>query len=106
MIVKTDEQGFKKITQSGSVSLIKFTADWCRYCKLIQPMLNQLSQELENKAIVAEVDVDECGELASQYGVMAIPTIIVFKDGKEVKRMVNVTNKAEYIKAVDELLAQ
>ena len=103
MIIEANSSSFEQLIGKG-ITLVKFTADWCTYCRMIEPMLQQLAQELDGKATVAELNTDYNSELTASYDVMAIPTVIIFKDGKEMKRMVNVQNKEEYLRVVDELL--
>lgn len=103
MIIEANSSSFEQLIGKG-ITLVKFTADWCTYCRMIEPMLQQLAQELDGKATVAELNTDDNSELTASYDVMAIPTVIIFKDGKEMKRMVNVQNKEEYLRVVDELL--
>lgn len=62
--------------------LVDFYAEWCGPCKLAAPIIDKLSGELAEKITIAKVDVDSNNELAAQYGVMSIPTVIVFSDGK------------------------
>lgn len=78
---------FEAITKEGVV-LVDFYADWCGPCKMIGPVLEELSGEYEGKAEIIKVNVDNENELASAYGVMSIPNLILFKDGKPVKQVV------------------
>ena len=94
------EANFKDSTSSG-VTLVDFWAEWCGPCKMIAPAIEELAKEYEGRANVGKVDVDEAGELAQDFGVSSIPTLIVLKDGAEVKRFVGVTPIAELRKAID-----
>lgn len=98
------EDNFKSGVASG-VSLIDFWAEWCGPCKMIAPDIEKLAVEYAGKANVGKVDVDEAGGLAQDYGVSSIPTLIVIKDGAEVKRFVGVTKIDELRKAIDAALA-
>jgi thioredoxin 1 len=98
------EANFKSSVASG-VTLVDFWAEWCGPCKMIAPAIEELAQEYEGKANIGKVDVDEAGELAQEYGVSSIPTLIVLKDGQEVKRFVGVTPVAELRKALDAALS-
>ena len=93
-----NEQSFAQETGSG-VSLVDFWAEWCGPCRMMGPIIDQVAAEYEGKALVAKVDVDECQNIAVKLGVNSIPTLIVFKDGAEVKRFVGVTGKADLAKA-------
>lgn len=94
------EANFKNSVASG-VTLVDFWAEWCGPCKMIAPAIEELAKEYEGRANVGKVDVDEAGGLAQDYGVSSIPTLIVLKDGAEVKRFVGVTPIAELRKAID-----
>ncbi len=81
-------------TISQGVSLIDFWAPWCGPCKMQTPIIEELSAELKGKANIAKVNVDDEPELASQFGVMSIPTLILFKDGQPVDKLVGLQSKA------------
>lgn len=68
--------------KDGKPVLVDFYAEWCGPCKLAAPIIDKLSGELADEIVIAKVDVDENNQLAAQYGVMSIPTVIVFKDGQ------------------------
>lgn len=80
----------KEVLQASGPVLVDFWATWCMPCKMQGPAIDRLSEEGYN---VGKLNVDEEGELAARYHVMNIPTLIVFKDGKEVDRMVGVQSK-------------
>ncbi|MGL6154231.1 MAG: thioredoxin [Cetobacterium sp.] len=101
-IVKLDMNNFKQeVLEAKGVVLVDFWADWCGPCKMLGPILDELSMELKNIKI-AKVNVDESGELAGEYGIRSIPTMIVFKDGEKIDQMVGLKQKAE----LKELLQQ
>ncbi len=83
---------FKETIKSG-YALIDFYADWCGPCKMIAPVFEELSQEHGDKLAFAKVDVDAENAIAAEYGVMSIPTLILFKDGEVVKKAVGFQSK-------------
>ncbi|MCQ6561958.1 thioredoxin [Paenibacillus mendelii] len=83
---------FKPSIESG-VTLVDFWAPWCGPCKMQLPIVEELSGELEGSATIAKINVDEEPEIASQFGVMSIPTLILFKDGQPVDKMVGLQSK-------------
>src|SRR6478752_9047129 len=92
MAVAVTKENFKDTVSQG-VSLLDFWAPWCGPCKMQLPIVEELSEELKGTATIAKVNVDEERELASKFGVMSIPTLILFKDGQPVDKMVGVQSK-------------
>jgi thioredoxin len=90
-----DDNNFENAIAKG-VSLIDFYADWCGPCKMITPIIEELSHEYAGKATIAKVDVEQSQVVASKYKVTSIPTIILFVDGQEVKRVVGVRDKKTF----------
>lgn len=92
MAVALTKDNFSQSVQSG-VSLVDFWAPWCGPCKMQLPIVEELATELEGQATIGKINVDEEPELASQFGVMSIPTLILFKDGQPVDKMVGLQSK-------------
>ncbi|MBP3964862.1 MULTISPECIES: thioredoxin [Paenibacillus] len=92
MAVALTKDTFNKSIESG-VTLVDFWAPWCGPCKMQLPIVEELSGELAGTATIAKINVDEEPELASQFGVMSIPTLILFKDGQPVDKMVGLQSK-------------
>ena len=100
-LVELKESNFAAETQSGVV-LVDFWAPWCGPCRMQTPILEQVAVQVAGKAKVAKLNVDEAPGVAAQFGVMSIPTLIVFKDGKLVKQFVGVQQAATLAKAIAE----
>ena len=100
---KINEQEFAEITSSKTV-LVDFFATWCGPCKMLSPVLEELSSEYEGKLEFVKVDVDECGNVAQKFGVMSIPTVILFKDGKAVSSFMGFQPKAAVKSFIDKNL--
>ncbi|MBI4049817.1 MAG: thioredoxin [Candidatus Doudnabacteria bacterium] len=96
-ITLTDSDFNQKITTALVPVLVDFWAPWCGPCKVQGPILDELAEEIGEKAVIAKLNVDENQQTSSQYGVMSIPTLILFKGGKPVEQMVGLQDK-QYIK--------
>lgn len=91
----TRENFENEVMKSNIPVLIDFWAPWCGPCRMMGPIIEQLAEEYEGKAKVGKVNVDEEVELSQAFGVMSIPTIVLVKDGKVLKQVVGVRQKAE-----------
>ncbi len=87
-VVLTDDTFQTDVEKSSGVILVDFWADWCGPCKMIAPIVEQIGKENEGKITIGKLDVDQNGETAMKYGVMSIPTLILFKNGQPVERLV------------------
>lgn len=87
---------FEEKTKSG-IALVDFWAEWCGPCRMAGPVIEEIATEYAGKIVVGKVDVDHEQELAQKYGVMSIPTVILFKDGKEVGRQIGFAGKQGYL---------
>ena len=104
-IVTVDQNSFQKnILESTKPVLVDFWAPWCGPCRAVAPIVEELAKEYFGKAGFAKVNVDEAPLLASQYGVMSIPTIMVFKDGKPAEQIIGYKPKNELKKMLDAAL--
>ena len=99
-----NKESFDKSLAEGKLMMVDFWASWCGPCRMLGPVIEKLADQYEGKAVVGKANVDEEQELAVRYGVMSIPTVIVFKDGKEIDRKVGVMPAAAYSQVLDENL--
>lgn len=103
MELKINSENFEKeVLNSNKPVLIDFYADWCGPCKMMAPVVKELAEELQGKAKVGKINVDENQDLAMEYNVMSIPTLLIFKNGKEFKRFVGVRDKHELLKELNQ----
>lgn len=93
-----------KILKSDKPVLVDFWAPWCGPCKMVAPELEAVASEYEDKAIVAKINVDEQQQLASQYDVMSIPTLLILKDGEEIERLVGYRPRKDLMDAIDKII--
>jgi thioredoxin 1 len=83
-----------KVLENKKPVLVDFTATWCGPCRMLGPILEQVAEENNGEFDIVKIDVDECEDLAREFGIMSIPTLIVFKDGKPIKREIGLRNKS------------
>ncbi|WP_252502695.1 thioredoxin [Sporosarcina sp. Marseille-Q4943] len=99
-ILHATDQDFKEQTKDGLV-LVDFWATWCGPCKMIAPVLEELDQDLNGKAKIVKVDVDENQATAGEYGIMSIPTLVLFKDGEIVDKVVGFQPKEQLAELIE-----
>ena len=98
MEIKLSTENFEKeVLKSEKPVLVDFYADWCGPCNAMAPVIEELATELDGKAKVGKINVDENSDIAVEYNVMSIPTLIIFKNGKEEKRLVGLRDKEELL---------
>ena len=103
MALNLNKDNFEKSIANG-VALVDFWAEWCGPCKMQLPIIEEFSGEMEGKATVGKVNVDEELELAQSFGIQSIPTLILFKDGKPVKKLVGLHSKEALYEEVNQVL--
>lgn len=102
MALEITDNSFEEVVLKSDIPvLVDFWAAWCGPCRMVGPIIEELSQEYKGKAIVGKVDVDANQQFAAKYGVRNIPTVLIFKNGEIVNRQVGVSPKKVYAEAID-----
>ncbi len=105
MAKQFDVNSFEAEVLGGQgVALVDFWAPWCGPCRALGPIIEELAESYKGKATIGKVNVDENGELASRYGVMSIPTMLLFKDGELEEKIVGLRPKEELTEILDGLI--
>ena len=94
-------ESFEAELNSGKLMMVDFWASWCGPCRMLSPVIDGLDKKYEGKAVIGKVNVDEEQELAIRYGVMSIPTVIFFKNGREIGRKVGVMGDKAFSDVLD-----
>lgn len=104
-IKEINEQDFDaEIANAGKPALVDFWAPWCGPCRMMHPVLESLAESIGDSAVVARCNVDDNPALAMKFGVSAIPTLVLFKDGAQVDTMIGVTSEEELKKRLEALV--
>lgn len=95
-IIHINKDNFEQVIINGvKPVLADFFATWCGPCKMLSPILEQIEQEMGDKVVVAKIDIDECMDIAQEYGIMSVPTMILFQKGAETARAVGFRQKSQ-----------
>ncbi len=100
-VVITQENFESEVVQSDKPVLVDFWAEWCMPCKMLGPIVDQIAEEHSDKIKVGKVDVDQAGEVATKFGIVSIPTLIIFKDGKPADQRIGAGSK----QAIEEFIS-
>jgi thioredoxin 1 len=103
-IVLTKENFDEIINGTDKPVLVDFWASWCGPCRSVAPLIDELAQEYDGKAVVGKVNVDEQGELSAKFRIMSIPTIMLFKGGQAVDKIVGARPKSDFAALLDKSL--
>ncbi|RMH37620.1 MAG: thioredoxin [Nitrospirae bacterium] len=95
-----------EVLKSSQPVMVDFWAVWCGPCQMVAPIIEELAQEYAGKLKVAKLNTDEAPEIAGRYQIMSIPTIIFFKDGQPVEKLIGARPKQQFKQVIDSLLAQ
>jgi len=105
IVTLTQENFAKEVLQSPQPVLVDFWAEWCGPCKMIAPLLDELATEYDGKVKIGKINTDDQQELAGQYGVRSIPTLLFFKNGQVVNQMIGARGKRDFKTALDSCLS-
>jgi len=104
LIEFTDDNFDTEVLKSNLPVLVDFWAKWCGPCRMVGPVIDELSKDFEGKAIIGKLDVDSNQISAAKYGVRSIPTVLLFKDGEMISKQVGVAPKQTYEDAINSAL--
>ncbi len=97
----TDSNFETEVLKSDKPVLVDFWAEWCGPCRMLTPVIDELYTEMDGKAVIGKLNVDENPEVAATYGVRSIPTLLIFKNGELVDKQVGVVPKSELVKKIE-----
>ena len=104
MALEITDSNFQEILAKGKPVVMDFWAPWCGPCKMVGPIIDELATEYEGKVIIGKCDVDENGDVAAEYGIRNIPTVLFFKNGELVDKQVGSAPKSAYVAKIEAIL--
>ena len=104
MVLEITDSNFQEILAEGKPVAMDFWAPWCGPCKMVGPIIDELATEYEGKVIIGKCDVDENGDVAAEYGIRNIPTVLFFKNGELVDKQVGSAPKSAYVAKIEAIL--
>jgi thioredoxin 1 len=104
IVTLTQENFAKQVLESPASVLVDFWAEWCGPCKMIAPLLDELADEYDGKVKIGKVNIDEQQALAAQYGIRAIPTLLLFNKGQVAEQMVGAKSKRDLKASLDRII--
>ena len=104
MALEITDSNFQEILAEGKPVVMDFWAPWCGPCKMVGPIIDELATEYEGKVINGKCDVDENGDVAAEYGIRNIPTVLFFKNGELVDKQVGSAPKSAYVAKIEAIL--
>ena len=99
-----NEKEFESLMASGKTVLVDFFATWCGPCRMLGPILEDVNAEADGRFEVVKIDVDESYNVAKNFGIMSVPTLILFQNGKQVEKIVGLRQKKDILEMVEQYL--
>ena len=103
-VIFTDQDFQEQVLKSSTPVVVDFWASWCVPCRTVSPIIDELAAEYQGKVKVGKLNVDENSQTAGTYGIMSIPSVVVFKNGQPVKTMIGAQSKENFKKMIEETL--
>ena len=104
MALNITDSNYQALLAEGKPVVMDFWAPWCGPCKMVGPIIDELATEYEGKVIIGKCDVDENGDVAAEYGIRNIPTVLFFKNGELVDKQVGSAPKSAYVAKIEAIL--
>lgn len=104
MAIEITDSNYKDLLAEGKPVVVDFWAEWCGPCRMIAPIIKEMAEEYGDKAIIGKCDVDSNTEIAAEFGIRNIPTVLFFKDGKVADKQVGAVPKKNLVSKLDALL--
>jgi len=104
MAKEITDSNFKDLINSDKPVVVDFWAPWCGPCKMLGPIIDELANDFEGKAIIGKMNIDENSEVSSQFGIRSIPTVLFFKNGEQVDKVVGLLTKPALEEKINSLL--
>ena len=104
MALEITDSNYKEILAEGKPVVVDFWAPWCGPCRMVAPIIDELAQEYEGRVTIGKMDVDNNDDVVGQFGIRNIPTVLFFKNGEVVDKIVGATSKDKFVQKIEALL--
>lgn len=104
MEIQITNENFENLKNGSQPFAIDFWATWCGPCRMVAPIISEMAEKYDGKIVVGKCDIEECDDLAAQYGIRNIPTVLFFKNGEVVDKLVGAVSKAKFEEKFEALL--